>query len=740
MGLEELTALAKSARWNELEQQWLAHIEEADPAHLSIDFLAPLEIAVKSDRAALAETMAWALLSTVKAKASPTAALHMARELLIRLPSGEDIRTEVLTLYRQTHADEPHLESWVERSGLVGGKSVKRALRFVDVGLKLKKGAFLLHRTEDEPAELLEADPAADTFVIKSGGRRQTLTAEQIIDAYDVVDGDDFRVLQAMRPDRIKELIADEPEKLLIGIARSHRNRMDRDELRLMLTPRYMTPEQWTPWWNKARDAIKKSKHLRIEGRSPMLIMYEPKGMSIEEETWGVFEKADGPRAWLELVEGYLRETGGRNAKRDEKFLERIQTTLSGLARKFSKHEPKKAFATALVIERLADEGLPVHPEAHGIAIEMLKTAKAPAALLLDLPDAALWSLALPEVKQALPDKWPEVYAAAMRGAPLSQLDALGKAVEEAGRGELLPPLIDAALQNPADFADVFLWLWRGPGIKTPVTTPPRLEHLTRILALVGTARQRTGQADRGADVNALRAKVRNALSARSYAGYRELLTQIDQSMALAFRRQIERAEGLGPVVQDEMITVLREHFPSLYAKIKLPPWEEEGVLYVTRPGMKVRQAELDELVNVKMRENAKAIGAAAELGDLSENSEYKFALEERDLLRARVAQINSELSIARILEPDELPEDHISIGHRVHLTRDDGVDITITLLGPWESNLATHIYSYQTPLARRLLGKRVGDTTAIAIEGAEHTYTINAIEVAIDATLVKTG
>ena len=55
-------------------------------------------------------------------------------------------------------------------------------------------------------------------------------------------------------------------------------------------------------------------------------------------------------------------------------------------------------------------------------------------------------------------------------------------------------------------------------------------------------------------------------------------------------------------------------------------------------------------------------------------------------------------------------------------------------------SNLANHIYSYQTPLARRLLGKRVGDTTAIPIDGAEHTYTINAIEAAIDSTLVKTG
>lgn len=742
MGLDNLMTLAKASRWNELEQQWMATVESLPPDAHTTDLLEPLEAAVKGGQAALAETLAWAWLSAAKSKASADAALQVARELLLRLPSGEDLRTEVLTLYRQTHADEAHLEHWVQASGLAGGKSVKRALRFIDVGLNLKPGAFLLHRTDDEPAEVLEADPQSDVFVIRTPRRSQTLSAEQLIDAYSVVSGDDFRVLQILRPDRIKELVAEDPESLLIGIARSHRNRIDRDELKFLLAPKYLPLDQWTSWWNKARDAIKKSKHLRIEGRSPMMILFEPKGMTLEAETWAAFEKADAPRTWLEIVEGYLRETRGKDAKRDAAFLEKIQSTLVAHARRFAKHEPLNAFATALIIERLASEGLPVHPEAHGVAIEMLKAVKKPAALVIDLPDAALWSLALPTVKQALPEKWPEVYSELMRSAPVGQLDTLGKSLEEAGRGDLIPPRIEAALAAPADHADLVMWVWRGPGVKTPIPSPPRLELFNRILALVGTARQRTGQAERGADVNALRAKVRAGLSYRDYAGYRELLGQIDQSMALAFRRQIERSDGLGPVVQDEMMTILREYFPALYAKVKLPPWDEEGVLYVTRQGYKVRQAELDELVNVKMRENAKAIGAAAELGDLSENSEYKFALEERDLLRARVAQIQSEISIAKIMEAEDLLEDSVGIGHRVRLepASGSGQPIELTILGPWESDLARRIYSYQTPLARRILGKKLGDPVTLPLEGTEHAMKIAAFEPAIDAAVVKAG
>ncbi|MCB9867224.1 MAG: hypothetical protein H6816_11410 [Phycisphaerales bacterium] len=68
------------------------------------------------------------------------------------------------------------------------------------------------------------------------------------------------------------------------------------------------------------------------------------------------------------------------------------------------------------------------------------------------------------------------------------------------------------------------------------------------------------------------------------------------------------------------------------------------------------KRAELEELVNVKIRENAIAIGRAAELGDLSENSEYKFALEERDLLQARLAQMQKEMDLFRPLKPGGIP------------------------------------------------------------------------------------
>jgi transcription elongation GreA/GreB family factor len=255
---------------------------------------------------------------------------------------------------------------------------------------------------------------------------------------------------------------------------------------------------------------------------------------------------------------------------------------------------------------------------------------------------------------------------------------------------------------------------------------------LSIILGLVGPARTSDGKVT-DQTTNEMRAKVRTGLISKAFAGFKECLEGMDPAMAQAIRRQIERAVGLGPRVQEGMLDVLREKFPKLYVKAKVEVWDDETVLYFSEAGLKIKEAEQHEIVNVKMRENAKAIGEAASHGDLSENSEFKFALEERDLLRARVAQLNSELSLARTIDPHDIPTDHVSIGQRLTLIPTaGGAPVEMTLMGINDTDLARRIYSYKTPLARQVLGRRVGDEITISFEDKEAPYRLERIDSAV--------
>ena len=738
MRYEELRSLAKSKRWEELEAAWLSVIAEpsAEPAPL----LEVIDAVVASGKEELAGTMGWAWLSSMKEQHPPREALRLGRGLLLRLPDGEQLREEILSLYKQTHNDRADLDTWVERSGLNAGKSVRRALRFLDVGLRLKKDAYLIHRTDDVAARVVEADYDADEITLKEARRTRTLSLDAVIEDYGLADENDFLVLQQLDPQRIETLIEKDPITLAIGILRCHKGRIDRDELKLMLVPRYLSKAKWSDWWGRIRSGVRKSPNLRLEGRSPMFLVYDPVGRTLEQETWPAFSTATTPRGLLDVLEGYLRDTKHRKTQPDAAFIQRVEGALLEHVDRFCKHqEPQDALATALIVERLGPKGvsrsggLPFSDRLGEKACELLRSADDPVTLAGAVSDARLWPGIMSRVEQVFPDRFPEIFAELILHAPPGMCDTLARRVEKAGRAELLGGIVERAISNPGRFTDALLWVWKGPGVKGDLPIPPVLEVLKVILTLVGPARLSEGKAA-GQTVNEMRAKVRAGLSAKGYAKFRQCIQTIDLPLARTLREQIERAEGLGPSAQGDLLNILSRAFADLYVTPQVAMWEDESVLYFSEEGLRRLEVERDEVVNVKMRENAKAIGEAAAHGDLSENSEYKFAIEERDLLRARLAKINRELTLAKLLEPEDVPTDHVSIGQRVTLQpTDGGGPVVLSIMGVGDSDLQRKVLAYQTPLAGQLLGKRPGDSLSMTLEGeASIEYRIVRIENAL--------
>ena len=173
---------------------------------------------VKAGKGDLAATLGWAWLTEIKQKSGPRDVLQLGRGLLLRLPDGDQLREEILSLYVQTHKDHPQLDKWVDKSGLKSGKSVRRALRHLDNGLRLHIGSLLVHRTEDEAAQAVEVDLDGEEVEIRTPRRTRTATLQEVIEDYDVVGDDDFRALRQLDPGRIEKLLHHDPATLCIGI------------------------------------------------------------------------------------------------------------------------------------------------------------------------------------------------------------------------------------------------------------------------------------------------------------------------------------------------------------------------------------------------------------------------------------------------------------------------------------------------------------------------------------------
>ncbi len=138
-----------------------------------------------------------------------------------------------------------------------------------------------------------------------------------------------------------------------------------------------------------------------------------------------------------------------------------------------------------------------------------------------------------------------------------------------------------------------------------------------------------------------------------------------------------------------------------------------------------VRGAELlkEELTRLKHVERPAVINAIAEAraqGDLSENAEYDAAKERQGFIEGRIAELESKLAHAQIINPAEIERDgRVVFGTTVELSElDTDKQLTYQIVGDDEADLKENKISISSPIARALIGKSVGDVATVHAPG----------------------
>ncbi|NPA65933.1 MAG: transcription elongation factor GreA [Epsilonproteobacteria bacterium] len=151
-----------------------------------------------------------------------------------------------------------------------------------------------------------------------------------------------------------------------------------------------------------------------------------------------------------------------------------------------------------------------------------------------------------------------------------------------------------------------------------------------------------------------------------------------------------------------------------------------EKVEPMTLYGYEKLQAEVKELRDVRRPAIVKAIEEALEHGDLKENAEYHSAKEQQKLIDQRLAELAEIIGNAKIVDPSELEHSRVSFGSTVTLEDlDSGDEVTYTIVGGCESNPDKGLISFNSPLAKQLLGKEEGDEVKVKLPGGVKEYEV---------------
>lgn len=150
----------------------------------------------------------------------------------------------------------------------------------------------------------------------------------------------------------------------------------------------------------------------------------------------------------------------------------------------------------------------------------------------------------------------------------------------------------------------------------------------------------------------------------------------------------------------------------------------------MTLEGKAKIEAELEDLKVNKRIEIIDRIKIARSFGDLSENSEYESAKDEQAFVEGRISTLENMLRYAEIIDDKHIEKDIVSLGRKVSFKEiPDGDEETYTIVGSAEADPTEFKISNDSPIAKSILGHKVGDKVTIQTPGGSFDIEITRVE-----------
>ena len=149
----------------------------------------------------------------------------------------------------------------------------------------------------------------------------------------------------------------------------------------------------------------------------------------------------------------------------------------------------------------------------------------------------------------------------------------------------------------------------------------------------------------------------------------------------------------------------------------------------MTPSGYQKLEEELKRLKTVDRRQISQEIEIARAHGDISENAEFHAAKEKQSHIEGRIRIVEDKLARAQVIEIGGNPPETVRFGVTVALADDStGEEVQYTITGEDESDVSAGLISVTSPVARALLGKRVGDEVTVRVPKGNRSFEVLAI------------
>ncbi|MBI9108745.1 MAG: transcription elongation factor GreA [Spirochaetales bacterium] len=652
--------------------------------------------------------------------------IDILKEILVYDSKNTWARKEITDCYKAKYSFHSQLDEYVRLSNLnQSWRNVHDAIADFEKHISFDIGSFVSHKTWGiGKINKISGDEISIDFVKK---RDHTMSLKMAVNALTSLAKDHISVLKVRKKkDVLKEKIKKDIPWALKIIIKSFDNAANMKQIKASLVPSVLTQGEWSSWSTSARNILKEDPVFGNHPDKADVFMVREKPISKEEKLYNKFKAEKNYFNKIKALEDFIKVSDPESDYFNEMF-----SYFANLLKSYTVASDQ-VVASFFVIKKLVKEYPFLNSNEYNLNfLDMMATVEDLEAVYVGIDNPEIRRLFLIELKQQ--EDWPEIY---VKLFPKSMSTSIIDELASSGYKDKIEALFNNISDRYRELREAFIWI-----VKNYVTEKWCEKHgikyekilINMIHLLDITFREISDKRD-VSDNRRLNKQIQTYLIKDTKLG--TYIESADEDSVTRLYTLISDVKDLDPAIKMVLKDMIKKRFDEFkfYDEKASKANIKKAVrgLLVTEKAFKAKQKELKNILEVEIPANSKEIGAAIDLGDLSENAEYKAGKEKQELLQISVGKLREDLEKAQIVDPKNVKSVKVAFGVTAALKNNiSGKKESFSIMGPWESNPAKNVISYQSPFAGELLGHTVGENLKFVINEREYDYLIE------DLTLV---
>ncbi|MBL9212886.1 MAG: transcription elongation factor GreA [Opitutaceae bacterium] len=579
----------------------------------------------------------------------------------------------------------------------------------------MEPGAYVVHRSWGF-GQIKSYDEAAQRLIIDFKGKAgHAMDPAFCISTMEVLPAAHLLVRKETDGARITELIADNPVQLVVEALHAYpNNAATAIELELTLA-QVIGEEKFKKWWAAAKKALAKDPRVAVPEKKTECFVLRETPVSAEDEILEQFNGTRSARRRIALAEELMDALGRKDIKTD------LSAVLKGVAdavKDSNQLDSAERLYGAAVRDDLA-RAVGQEPAFEPSQATIIANVRDLPAMAEKIP-VQFQSRFLDLIQETHPIEARDVLFSLLKTSQGKFTTECINFLVEHGHADELAATLKRWQTEQNLRAPVLLWIVKNRHSKkfakllNDLITPRLLSAIFFAIdyeALQASSARRIPLAD-------ILSEDTDLIS--------DLLSTADPETARDLANTLMLNQGFEELTKKSLLARFIKIFPKIQSLVAADAESKEEQLLVSKGSYERKREEYEQIVSKKIPENSKAIAAAREHGDLKENSEYKMAKQDQQVLMAQKTLLERDLGRARVTDFKDASTEQVSAGTIVEVRNEaTGNTTTYTILGAWDGDPEKHIISYKTALGAALLGRKQGDRVRVKLGGNDEDFSI---------------